>query len=738
MPPTLDEIRALNRSQPAPQAAQGGVSLEEIRQLNARREGTTFPDTTLFSGRRVSAGPGSDPAPPPEPIRARDGRPVPETLLSTGKRVGGATAPAEPVTLTAEESVELASRSLLPEALNQQINAFFEAGGEQARGQAEQLGIQFGGPQQPAEGVARISPAEQVELGSRSLLPGIAQEGAEAIAQQGPEQTARDIGRLGLEIGATALAPQLVPARLAGPAAGLATRLGSRLGAGATAGGVASLAAETFDPSEDPLRRAATTAAFTGAGEAGSEFLVSALNRVIRGGTKLVPGAEEAVRQIGDRAQITPGQLSENPLVDVMQNISEESFTGFRAFQLQKEAAEAVANLDVDEFASQYLRGRGAEAVGGGIQDAITHSGNLRKNFGKQLYGWFDELIEADREIAKVTGREVAAEGVDIAKVIRQATSRQQAGAGRNPTVSKVASWVLDAAPEGTTKLSWKDAQSLRSDLLGVGRIADEIIPGQGQGVAKSLAKGVDEAMEEAARGLNPDLEKTRRYINRFWKETKTTFGDRFIKSIVNAEPEAVLKRISRKDMPGTIRKIRRIVLDPAVKGPQKVEAEAVWREVQGHTLLKIARDAQDASLQTQGKRATKLLDKFGDDTLKELFLSQEDLKAYKKLLRTLEITQAPIGEGLPGGVAVKLGQASAFGLMLTGVLGPQALAFVVAPEVIKRVLTNKAFGRWVTIGSKAPQGSRDSLRAFARIQSVIAAETANEARESGRKEKTR
>jgi len=532
--------------------------------------------------------------------------------------------------------------------------------------------------------------------------------------------TARTAGRLGLEIATTA----------ATGGAGAAARIGYPLARKAVqvglAGGASSLASEAFDPSEDPMQRAKETMAFSAGGEGVGGILARGLNRLIRGGTNLEPGAEEAIEQMGKRgAQITPGQYTTNPIADVLQNISESSLTGFKKFQTLQEAQQAAAMLDIDEYVAQFLKGRGSEEVGGGIQAAVVASAKMRRELGSTVFGWVDELIKRDQEFAALApaARQAAeSPGVDLQSALQLAAKELKLSGGRNEQITKVAGWITKASEEGQ-HISFADAQRLRSDLLGVGRTGDEIIQGQAQGVAKRLAKSIDGSMMDYAGKLGPDVEELYRFANKFWKETAETFGDRFIKALLKAEPEQVLKKVSRREMPGTIRKVRKTVVDPLLRGPAKVEAEAVWREVQGHTMLRIARDAQDAAMQTQGKRALKIIDKYGEDTLDELFLNPGEMSTFKKLLRTLEITQAPAGKGLPGGVFVQLGQAGAIIGMMTGHIGAEAAGFVVAPEIIKHVLTNKAFSRWVTIGSKSPPGSKAALRAYVRMQAIVANE---------------
>lgn len=518
-------------------------------------------------------------------------------------------------------------------------------------------------PVGPEEQAAISAPTDPKELGKLRLAAELG-GGITATIGTGGAAAPLTIGRLGL--------------------------LSLQAGAGEAAG---SILAETFDPSESLIARAFQAFKTGAIGEAigGTIFRIGGK---IFGGTKLVEGAETAIRQIMAKGGvITPGLASKSWAVDLLETVTSGAFLGGSRIRATRETAEEIATRALDDFADTFAEGATREDVGALINTFIEGGDDAFRAAGKDLADGLTKLVSG----ATVDGRGLHKLATTIKK---EAATGVRTGA------------IVDLADDVLSKkefMSFSDAQQLRSSLLAIGRkpLAD---PGA-TAAAKRMSGTIDEAMETSAKQLTGKAFDAWRGFNTFWKNGNETFSNGVIQRLSKLLPEAVFQTAVRAKRPGTIRLVRKAVGN-----------EQAWQNVQGQLVRELLTHPTKGTASGVSGR----LARFGDEAL-DAALSPEQRKTFKELARTLDITEgkAAIGEaGTGGGMLIQLTQGGAIAALLSSGAGaPKAAAVVAIPWGLSHLITRKSVAKLLTIGLKAPVGSQEATRAFGQLSAIMSRE---------------
>lgn len=545
---------------------------------------------------------------------------------------------------------------------------------------------------------------DQIEEGRDKFYQG--------VIQSDPKITEADIG----EIGSPSLANYLKSPRgarlatevvggLAGGGAGrLAMRsrgplmrfIGETTGvAGGSAGGAG--VAETFDPTEDPLKTAGEAAVFGTVGEVGGRLA----GRMILGpqaSRSVVPGGRAAVRQLGERATPTPGQLSENAIIDMTEQVAEGSILGGKALLKTREKAAQVAQGDIRQFVDGLTEGMSREQSGKLAQEAIENRVNVFRATAQGLFRKVDSLVE-NVEVPTDAIRKRALE------LRREAEKGLKGQAG---TATRLLDDVLERT-EG--RLTFEEAQAIRSDLLAIGR-TDDPISGKAEAYAKQLAKAVDGSMSSAADDLSPEGLRAFRRANSYYKKGAETFNDEVIKRISRSNPEEVGRILSQADKPTTISRVK-----TALKKDKRS-----WDRVRGNVVSRWLRKSINPETgEASAKNFLNQIKNYGDDSLNQL-LSKEEQFTLRRFSRTLSIAQSKASEVGGFDVAIKLMQGSAAGgLLFYGDSPGGAAGILLGPTALAKIMSRPKVVRRLTTGLKAPPGSREARRVFTQLSSMLA-----------------
>jgi len=513
-----------------------------------------------------------------------------------------------------------------------------------------------------------------------------------------------------------------------------------------------SLASEAVDPSERPFRQARNTAFLEGIAEKAGGG-ISALNllrkqrKQSKVSEKLVPGGREAIEQLSASGVVLPpGQPSKRTGIDILQKVTEEAIFGGGTIRKAREVAEVQAKRDIDDFVGTFIAQGGREGVGELAETAATNSRQIWKERVSAAYAPVDAIAGA-----RVQSGAILERANDVLRKARRGVRNPEAIAFIEDIISKlgksakeVGTGVFDAAGNEVKRtipadfsLSFVEAGDLLSDLLSVTRSATDPVGSAREVAAKRLAPVFDEAMEAAAASLPDAAAKGLwRKARKLQREGAEVHNTKVMRSLARQEPETFFQTSVRAMRPGTIRNVRAAINDPIV-----------WRQIQGQWMMDLlAASRKVGSELPQGATAISKIDKFGEEALKELIPDKGQRSTFRRLAKTLEIAQAPVGKNIPGGVFIQLQQASALlggWQLVTGDLDPgEALGIgtiLIGPVVAANLLVNPRFARWVTLGSKAKPGSKRFAEALAGVSSLVAQETSRvNARRKAREERQR
>ncbi len=518
--------------------------------------------------------------------------------------------------------------------------------------------------------------------------PGRPLEFEEAVELPALGRKRRGRARLALELGGGLAATGGVGGALSLGRMGF---LALRAGAGEAAG---AFAAESFDPSESPIARMGQAFRTGSLGEFAGGTLFRGGSKLF-GGTVLEEGAETAIREITNRGGIvTPGLVSKNWAVDLLENVTEASITGGGRIRRVREKAIRLAQESVEEFSEGFIRNASKEDIGALASSTLKGNEDAFLAGAKDMFSAVDNILggapvsyQDVQGALRVLKKEAAAE-VDIAA-----------------TTS-----LIDDVLRKKTFVTFGEAQRLRSSLLRITRnTRDEATIN----TANKIAGLVDDAMDNAARSLQGGgpLEAWRT-ANAFWKTGKERFNDLLIKSLMKKEPEVVFQTAIRGQRPGSIRKVRAAVDD-----------EVVWKDMQGQLLRDLMSKATDVQTgEMSGRKLLAGLKTFGDDTFDATF-SKPQRETFRELVQSMALVQGKAAKGAPGGMLIQLTQGGAIIGLATGVGTAQSAAILGLPWAASHLLTRPKIAKALTLGLRAPPGSQEATRAFGQLSAIISRE---------------
>lgn len=562
-------------------------------------------------------------------------------------------------------------------------------------------------------------------------------EAAKEWAQtpEGQRALLETAGGIGLEVGAAVVNPPGALIRLIGRAAyTLWPMLAASFGG---AGG--SLVAEQVDPSANPAEAAVKAGgeAFMGSG-GGRAVVRTAQGRPFSGALK--EGAEETqsilsknVDSTGEPILVSPRMVSNSKSLTFAEDVAQGAIVSAR---LEKRKGKTIENAikGYEQFVESFLqRGGNREDAANMVVDAIDEASDIWRATGRGLADKVDKLAPNRAVINMNTPVSIATRMIDpktgkpamktvqttMKKWAQTQLDEAEGGLGDAGTI-RIAQKILDKPDQ----ISFRDAQILRSDLLGAGRQGGgdsgiEVI-GKAQGAAKTLANAMDKTMEKSVLDLNnlfrangaqpkgDELMAAWRTLNTHWKEGRDTFNHKLVKAIANIEPEAVVKRFIKPKAFSSIRRIRNMV-----------DNKEVWGNIQGFYL----KDAMETSVvngQLSGKAMLRKFRQMGDEAMNELFPDKAHLAQVKAWAKALDTAQESMKPGT-GSTLIKLSQGGAIAVALgAGGASPEAAsaaAFILlAPWAFNRVLSNPGWAKLLTVGLKAPRGSKAAAGAMGQL----------------------
>lgn len=445
---------------------------------------------------------------------------------------------------------------------------------------------------------------------------------------------------------------------------------------------------------------------------------------------KLIEGADEALEQLAPYGVgPTPGQISKSRLIDAVEQVVESSEAGAPRLLAKRSAAEARATQNILEFGERFGQTRSKKEVGELAASVLRNEKEAHRAFVRS---------EA-RNLDRLGRREIT---VDIGDVLDEAKAGKKAAerlGNKGTRLRDMYDYILlsrkesvqpgigaakgarSRAMERTTRsnrVSFEEAQEIRSILLEAERAVDDPLPNRTAALAGRMAGRVDEKMELAAKlSGRSDFLQAFRDFNSLVKKGYTAFNNPVMKGILgHTEPEVVYSTIIKgNDVPASrIGNVRHIIEKGVSEG--RVDPNT-WETIQGRWIRDQLDSAADSVVtgKYSGEKLLGNLKTTGQERLDEIFPIDRG-KAFKSFARTLYITQKTAsdeGRQQFGGVAMRLVQAGAIigfpsavigdlvaggGLGVTSatagasfgfvMVGPMGLARILADDTARRLLT--------------------------------------------------
>jgi hypothetical protein len=524
---------------------------------------------------------------------------------------------------------------------------------------------------------------------------------------------------------------------------------------GSVLGEAASMAVETATGAPPSRRELITRPLTAGALSAVTDLGVSKV--AIPVGRRVLAPFAHKVTDMGRAAMdalgghVTPGQVTDSRFLNLLDNIMEGSlFGGGQYRQFVKQQGRAL-----DQMIDRLPEAVGApgretvEQVGKSWQTLQGAARESQRQIASQLYARVDEVAAA------TTGS-----GVSLAPVVEIAERQMQdapemaralAGkAGRlPPTIQRTGTEVIESSDEaaaaGLREMATTDPTMLRA-IAGAGpgespdqvlllafqragiepssvqarqvtftqahRIKSELgrIKAEGKGkpiayLAGQYETALDDAMTQAAGGADTPLRQTYDAATKEWRTLKETFDRGLLAKVAKQRPHLVVNQL-----------IQPHAIDDIVKAKNAVGADG-WNQVKGAFLQKLLAGRGDSTV--TGAELMNRLGKYGPETVEAVFGQQAaDIWKIGRILATVQKAR----EGT-GGVWIQLTQAGAAGGLLLGSAPGKALTVLLTPVMMSRVLLSAPARRWLTIGMRAPAGSKEAVQASAQLLAFLGRE---------------
>ena len=544
----------------------------------------------------------------------------------------------------------------------------------------------------------------QKEKSERRSLPGIVDdidiaegnERTEAIENYlKSKEFARLATEVGFAVGGAMTGGTLAAARLVLRPA-LQTLYRS-LGAGFGQATGAGIASTTFDPkdelSKDVLRAFAQGATFEAVGAA----VPALISKVKLRGIKTTKEADEAeqiiksqkeelskVSKLDDElatalkeGQLTPGLQTENRFIDIAENVTEKSLFGGGKLIKARKGAETLTNKFLDDYIANYGDITRSD-YGDLLQRAITGNVDEWKIAAKGAYQALDDKLRVVSGGARV-------DITDIKKSAQKLLDEAKPTAKLQPDALKIPRTILDQ----NDFVPFSTANAIRSQFLGVTRSTNELISGQSQRYAATLAKEITETLDDVGKSnLSPSVREAYTKAQKIWRDGSEVFNTKLINKLIREDPEQVFKTLIKPERPSTVQKV--------FKAINKTKDEAVKKDLKDRLKGAFLFDLKSESIKRydtlKGDYLLKNLNKYGDSVLNELFTPAE-LANVRGLLKSLKVAQQKtVGEGVPGGVFIQLTQAGALLGLGTGMFTLPSAAILLTPKIISSLFTNPKF----------------------------------------------
>lgn len=557
-----------------------------------------------------------------------------------------------------------------------------------------------------------------------------------------PQVTGEDV-RAGLELAGSiaggAVMPQLGPA-----AGGFVSRIATgatnallRAGGSAVGAGAGSLATEPVAPSKNPLETAAGAALAGGVGELAAAPFFSATKRLRSGVPGITAAGREASQVLGGK--VLPAEVTNSFLEDVLQNVSEASFTGGGAIAAFKREREGIIRQLADDAAIVAGRRATTDDAGKAFLTRLEDRMALWGSRVKQLYSAVDDVaswpvgqplpVNATPNARFVlrkneSGQFTTTVGVN-SEPLKVFARQELDRLGGTPTaVSSGRKSILDDLLEMPDTLTFAQAHELRSSMLARERTLTTPDNKKAKALASLVAGKTDGAMEAAARetGL-PELMQAYRDASSVMRTGAEKFYNDFTQKYAELVPEKIVESLGKRNNSTEIKAVFDAI------NPQSTAAN----DVRSAFITRIMEKAYDPKTEiVRGGVIVDELKRLGNSTV-NAFLPPGVRDNLERFAQAVNLVQEKQGSGIgrifaqlkTAGAVTQLGIAGA--TMLKGGEGPSAsdigegIAILGLPALFSAIITNPRASRLMLGGiHQIPRGAEHLPPALTKALAII------------------
>src|SRR3972149_8759680 len=548
----------------------------------------------------------------------------------------------------------------------------------------------------------------------------------------------------GAMIGSTLAEGLSIPvAPLAGPAAPLIPPLAAGLG-----GGVGEFVSQAAGDQPFNLSEKKRQAITQGVGSGAGRLLGAGISKgysLISGGAS--PEATKAISYLskkGLKQPLLPAEATDNRVLDLLDNISQNSLIGGGAIAKHKLSRKVFMEGLTDEILTAFGKDADPDIMGKLFLDLVDDNLKMSRVAANNMYNLTDDLlrpvtkkipIEVPSSFVDRLGKPLMTQQMQKVEVMRapvnisrlkvfvrniQKTSKQAPAISAEAMGDDIVS-EISAMPNTVDFAVAKDLKTRLMKKIDFFDVTDKTAPAKG--IAKKGISMIDDAIENQLKGNHPEAYQMWRDANQTWKSTGEQFNNRFIRTMVRkvdpdlgGDPEMIVNSVFKS---GRILRIQR-VKNPLDIGP-KPEGRDLWNKLKSWTI----HDSFKKTTNKDGEIIGTALDEtlfgrngLGDKVLRETF-TPDEIGNLKEFTNALKVIQARSKEGT-GRIWIQLTQAGAVMGVLSGQYRKASIALLGGPYMLSRIFTNPKWSKRLIDGIKMSGNPQMFITAMNKLSAEV------------------
>lgn len=420
---------------------------------------------------------------------------------------------------------------------------------------------------------------------------------------------------------------------------------------------------------------------------------------------KVTPQALNVINKFKSKMKpfLTPAEATESRVLDILENVSENSLVGGGKFSQFKVKRQVILDDVADDLIDQFGRRSTPEEFGQLFVDAVDGKIAARKPIVNMLYNNAEQLA-GDVSISTASLKKFAE---PLAEVAQEIGGIEAANAGDD---------VIRAILDLPDTISFATAKEVRSRLLS--KVNEfSIVNKKAPAIGKSnkLIHLIDQAVESALTIRGSEALRAWRTANRFFKEGQEQFNNTMIRKLLKRADdtglgvETIGKALFK---PGNVTGIKKVM---KVLNPKEADT------LRGFFTSDLLQKSADKNGIIMGTRLLNNLSgkpgSFGEPMLKQIYTPQQ-LESIKDFANALNLSQQQQSGGL-GSMFIQLSQAGAVVGFATG-FEPEATAILLGPALLSRAMLSRPIARMLTEGIKLPARSPQAVGVMTRLTAAI------------------